>query len=171
MIGTGANNCSYTIVITVDRMMMMVMTMMMVMMLMMMVMMMMMEMTVMMVMMMMMVMTGWWWCWWWWWWPHPLLVTRQWAWPTGTTQTESTFQQYTVRSLFCWVKFIFLPALFWMPFLGKSLEHDFLLFHIGIITMHWLGRSQKYRNGYFSFQNCSTTKNDSKDSFFSGLTT
>ena len=98
-------------------------------------------------------------------------VTRQWAWPTGTTQTESTFQQYTVRSLFCWVKFIFLPALFWMPFLGKSLEHDFLLFHIGIITMHWLGRSQKYRNGYFSFQNCSTTKNDSKDSFFSGLTT
>ena len=54
----------------------------------------------------------------------------------GMTQTESTFQQYTVRSLFCWVKFIFLPALFWMPFLGKSLEHDFLLFHIGIITMH-----------------------------------
>ena len=56
-----------------------------------------------------------------------------------------------------------------MPFLGKSLEHDFLLFHIGIITMHWLGRSQKYRNGYFSFQNCSTTENDSKDFFFQRL--
>ena len=57
------------------------------------------------------------------------------------------------------------------PFFCKFLNQDFLLFHNGIITLHCLGRSQIYRRGYFSFQNCSTTKNDSTVSIFSELTT
>ena len=94
-------------------------------------------------------------------------VMRQWAWP----KQSQPFQQYTVKSLFRSVKFLFLPALFWVAFFCKFSNQDFLLFHNGIITLHCLGRWQIYRRGYFSFQNCSTTKNDSTVSIFSELTT
>ena len=79
-------------------------------------------------------------------------------------------QQYTVKSLFRSVKFLFLPALFWVAFFCKFSNQDFSLFHNGIITLHCLGRWQIYRRGYFSFQNSSTTKNDSTVSIFSELT-
>ena len=67
----------------------------------------------------------------------------------------------TAKSLFRSVKFLFLPALFWVAFFCKFSNQDFLLFHNGIITLHCLGRWQIYRRGYFSFQNSSMTKNDS----------
>ena len=48
-------------------------------------------------------------------------VTQRWAWPTGTTQKSQLLsqllQQCTAKSLFCPVKFLSLPALFWVAFL------------------------------------------------------
>ena len=99
-------------------------------------------------------------------------VTRQWAWPTGTTQTESTFSAiYGKITILFGEILIFTSTVLGGLFFCKFLNQDFLLFHNGIITLHCLGRSQIYRRGYFSFQNCSTTKNDSTVSIFSGLTT
>ena len=98
-------------------------------------------------------------------------VTRQWAWPTGTTQKESTSS-----AIYCKITISFGEILiFTSTFLGgfffcKFSNQDFLLFHNGIITLHCLGRWQIYRRGYFSFQNSSMTKNDSTVSIFSELT-
>ena len=90
--------------------------------------------------------------------------------PLAQPKQSQLLQQYTVKSLFRSVKFLLLPALFWVAFFCcKFSNQGFLLFHKWIITLHCLSRWQIYRRGYFSFQNRSTTKNDSTVSFFQSL--
>ena len=97
-------------------------------------------------------------------------VTRQWAWPTGTTQKESTSSAIYCKITISFGEILIFTSTVLGGFFCKFSNQDFLLFHNGIITLHCLGRWQIYRRGYFSFQNSSMTKNDSTVSIFSELT-
>ena len=97
-------------------------------------------------------------------------VTRQWAWPTGTTQKESTSSAIYCKITISFGEILIFTSTVLGGFFCKFSNQDFLLFHNGIITLHCLGRWQIYRRGYFSFQNSSMTKNDCTVSIFSELT-
>ena len=96
-------------------------------------------------------------------------VTRQWAWPTGTTQKESTSSAIYCKITISFGEIPIFTSTFLGGFFCKFSNQDFLLFHNGIITPHCLGRWQINMRGYFSFQNSSMTKNDSTVSIFSEL--